>query len=125
MKRPIFRIPGIGVAAALFAVLVAGPNLSRASAQSELSASNDSKHPQFVYISGQVNVPNRYVYTNGLTLSAAIKMAKGVTPEASLTKVALERNGEKPMSFDRKAIEQGKAKDVELRPGDKVFIPKK
>jgi protein involved in polysaccharide export with SLBB domain len=74
---------------------------------------------------GEFKVPQRYVYTNGLTLTAAVKRAKGMTALASPTKVSLTRIGEKALLVDWKAIEEGKAKDVELRPGDKVFVPRK
>ncbi len=69
-------------------------------------------------------MPQRYVYTNGLTMSTALKMAKGVTLQAS-TKVQLTRKGEKPVTFDRKSIEQGVGKELELQPGDRVFVPRK
>jgi hypothetical protein len=81
--------------------------------------------PEFYYVQGEVNAPQRYVYTNGLTLAAAIKRAKGLTALASATKVSLIRTGEKPIVVDCKAIEQDKAKDIELKPGDKVLVPRK
>jgi Periplasmic protein involved in polysaccharide export len=90
-----------------------------------LPASEESKVIQCVYIDGQVNIPNRFPYTNGLTLSAAIRMARGVTAEAAPTKVTLRREGEKPAIVDLKAIQQGKTKDIELQPGDRVHVPKK
>ena len=86
--------------------------------------SNENVRPQFVFVEGQVKVPQRYVYTNGLTLSAAIKKAKGATAEAS-PKVTLYRNGKELLIIDRKALGQGKEKDIELKPGDKVFVAKK
>jgi hypothetical protein len=85
---------------------------------------NENVRPQFVFVEGQVKVPQRYVYTNGLTLNAAIKRAKGVTAEAS-PKVTLYRNGKEPLIIDRKALDQGKEKDIELKPGDKVVVAKK
>ena len=85
---------------------------------------NENVRPQFVFVQGQVKVPQRYVYTNGLTLSAAIKMAKGITTEAS-PKVILYRNGKEALAIDRTALDQGKEKDIELKPGDKVFVAKK
>jgi len=88
------------------------------------SEPNESARAQFVFVEGQVKVPQRYVYTNGLTLSAAIKRANGVTAEAS-SKITLYRSGKEPLIFDRKALEVGKEKDIELKPGDKVFVAKK
>ncbi len=51
-------------------------------------------------------------------------MAKGVTAQAS-QKIELTRKDKKPITVDRKADEQGTAKDVELQPGDKVFVLRK
>jgi hypothetical protein len=85
----------------------------------------EPKPIQFVYLSGQVKIPQRCVYTNGMTLSAAIKMAKGVTDQASPTEVRLTREGSKPLMLDRRRIEDGKAKDIKLQPGDTIFVPKK
>jgi len=106
-------------------VAVAGISLicwaAHAQAQTE---TNENVRPQFVFVEGQVKVPQRYVYANGLTLKAAIKRANGVTPEAS-AKITLYRSGKEPLVFDRKALEQGKEKDIDLKPGDKVFVAKK
>ena len=90
-----------------------------------LPANEDSKAIQCIYVDGQVNIPGRFPYTNGLTLNMAIKMASGVTVQAAPTKVTLTREGEKPAIVDLKAIQQGETKDIELHPGDKVHVPKK
>ena len=81
--------------------------------------------PEFYFVQGEVNVPQRYVFTNGLTLTAAIKRAKGFTALASSTDVLLTRAGGRPVVVDVNAIEQGKAKDIELRPGDKLQVNRK
>ena len=82
------------------------------------------KRTGFIYVSGEVKIPQRYVYTNGMTLGSAIKLAKGPTAFAS-QKVLLTRNGGQPQTVDRKTIEQGKAKDIELQPGDKLFVARR
>lgn len=89
-----------------------------------LAAENDTKPPQFIYISGEVKVPQRYVYSDGLTLGKAIKMAKGVTAKAS-DKVILTRQGSEERTFELKAVQKGDATDIKLKPGDKVFVPKR
>jgi protein involved in polysaccharide export with SLBB domain len=89
-----------------------------------IAAENDSKAPQCVYISGEVKIPGRYAYTNDLALDKAIEMAKGVTSKAS-DKVVLRREGDKEQTFKLKAIQQGDAKGTKLKPGDKVFVPRK
>lgn len=84
----------------------------------------DSPAPQFFYIRGQVAIPGRRFYTNGVTVGMAMKMAKGVTRQGT-TKAVLIRNGQKIMTVDWKAIQQGKAKDIELQPNDSVYVPSK
>ena len=88
------------------------------------SSSQAGAETQFFFVDGQVTIPARLVYTNGTTLSTAMKMVKGVTTRAS-TKAVLSRNGKEVMTVDWKAIQQGKAKDIELQPNDKVYVPSK
>ena len=115
-----------GIIATMVAVLLLlGSAHSPVLAQVAPESDHHSVRPEFYFVSGEVNFPQRYVYTNGLTLTAAIKRAKGLTAQASSTKVAITRIGEKALVVDWKAIEQGKAKEIELRPGDKVFVPRK
>jgi NADH:ubiquinone oxidoreductase subunit F (NADH-binding) len=89
-----------------------------------VAAESDSKALQCVYISGEVKIPGKYAYTDDLPLSKAIEMAKGVTSKAS-DKVILRREGTEEKAFKLKAIQQGNAKDTKLKPGDKVFVPRK
>jgi len=89
-----------------------------------LASENDTKPPQFIYVAGEVNVPQRYVYSDDLTLGKAIKMAKGVTSKAS-DKVTLTRQGSDEQTFKLKAVQKGDAADIKLKPGDKIFVPKK
>jgi hypothetical protein len=88
-------------------------------------ADEPSKEAQYVYIDGLVTIPGRYPYTNGMTLDKGIKMARGVTVEAAVTKVTLIREGENPATLDLKAIQRGQTKDVELKPGDRVHVPER
>jgi protein involved in polysaccharide export with SLBB domain len=88
------------------------------------AAGNDSKPPQFIYVGGEVKVPQRYIYTGDLTLGDAIKMAKGVTAKAS-EKVTLTRQGADAQTFSLKAVQSGDAKDIKLKPGDKIFVARK
>jgi hypothetical protein len=136
MKTTSFFIPFTGLSVATVSLVLLVPNRSWATEQSQGTSSvisgrtfepresDNSKRPEFVFIGGQVNVPQRYVYTNGMTVMAAIKMARGLTDQAAPTKVALTRASQKPITLDLKAIEVGKTKDIELQPGDKVHVPK-
>jgi tetratricopeptide (TPR) repeat protein len=98
--------------------------LARAAASARSGASAESNSAQFVYIGGEVTVPQQYVYTNGMTLGAALRMAKGATAFAS-QKVTLTQQGKSPVDFEREKIERGEAEDIKLQPGDKVFVPRK
>ena len=125
MKNTAPNIPRRGfaivAAASLLFVLDHFAVFAEPSGESEGHAAR----PEFYFVRGEVNVPQRYVYTNGLTLAGAIKRAKGLTAQASATKVSLTRAGDKPLILDVKAIERGKAKDIQLKPGDQVFVPRK
>ena len=125
MKTRLLLIRRMGrITVAAGALLYSGLSALPAARAADQDADRPAQ-PQFVFVQGQVNVPQRYVYTNGLTLRAAIKMAKGVTPQASPTKVSIIRTSGQELTLDRKAIEQDKAKDIQLKPGDRVFVPKK
>ena len=55
---------------------------------------------------------------------AAIKACGGFTAGALKTKAELTRAGRAaPLVIDMAAIEQGNARDPELMPGDKFWIP--
>jgi hypothetical protein len=125
MKNIAANIPGHGfaVVVVLFLVFV----LDHSSIFAEPRGGNEARatRPEFIFVSGEVNVAQRYVYTNDLTLAAAIKRANGLTAQALPGKVSLTRIGEKPLTIDYKAIKRGKAKDIALRPGDRIFVPRK
>ena len=110
-------IVSIGLSAVTLGLLYAGGNELRA-------AESDTKPSQFIYVGGEVKVPQRYVYSEELTLSKAIKIAKGVTSKAS-DKVTLTRQGSDEQTFKLTAVQKGDAADVKLKPGDKVFVPRK
>lgn len=93
-------------------------------ATTEIQAKVDSSATQFFFMRGQVSIPGRRVYTNGITLNTAMKMASEVTAQAS-SKAVLTRNGQEFITVDWKAIQQGKAKDIELQPNDSVYVPSK
>ena len=117
MKTKMSVVP-LGLFAATLGFLYGGSNQLLAAAE------NETKPPQFIYIGGEVKVPQRYVYSEDLTLGKAIKMAKGVTSKAS-DRVTLTRQGSDERTFKLKAVQKGDATDVKLKPGDKVFVPRK
>ncbi len=115
--RTKFKVASVGRLVASACLLCVGAN-------SLPAGENDSKPMQFVYVSGEVKVPNRYIYTDGLTLGSAIKMAKGVTPKASQN-VTLTRQGTDVQRFSLKRIQTAEDKDIKLQPGDRIFVPRK
>jgi serine/threonine protein kinase len=84
-----------------------------------------SQHVQFYYIrGGGVALPARRVFQPGLTVTAAIKACGGFTAEAIKEKAELTREGSNaPLVINLTAIEQGKAPNPEIMPGDTLFVP--
>lgn len=79
-----------------------------------------------VYVLGQVNKPGPFRYEERMTVIAAIAQAGGTTrlADANRTIITREKSGEQ---FRVTAlvgdIGKGQAPDVELLPGDIVFVP--
>jgi protein involved in polysaccharide export with SLBB domain len=107
-------VASVGLFAATLGFLWGGSNQL-------VAAENDTKPPQYIYIGGEVKVPQRCPYSDDLTLGKAIKMAKGVTSKAS-DKVTLTRKGSDKQTFKLKAVQKGDATDVKLKPGDEVVV---
>ncbi len=118
------RAPALSLLAFFGGFLLVSSISMQAADAAQSRAADETKPTQFVYVAGEVTIPQRYVYTNGMTLRAAIRAAKGVTAFAS-PNVTLTREGTQPMTINREKLEQGKAKDITLQPGDKIFVPRK
>lgn len=110
------RLASVGLFAAFLGLLYGSNQL--------LAAENDTKATQWVFVGGEVTIPGRYFCPDDLTLGKAIKMAKGVTSRAS-DKVILTQQRSGKQTFTLKAVEKGDAADIKLKPGDKVFVPRK
>lgn len=113
MKTSLRTVGTWFIASALFLTLILA-----------LPAHAETKEPKparFVYVSGEVKVPQRYVYTEGLTVTKAIRQAKGVTAQAS-EKITLQRAGAKDQTFTLKQLQ---GKDVPLQADDRLFVPRK
>jgi protein involved in polysaccharide export with SLBB domain len=76
----------------------------------------------WVAIGGQVKVPGRYKYTNGLTALTAIELAGGTTKDAS-AEIRHRRGKQGWQTFNREDIKKGKVKDPKLQADDEVFVP--
>jgi beta-lactamase regulating signal transducer with metallopeptidase domain len=78
----------------------------------------------YFVIGGGVAFPNRRPFQPGLTVTTAIKDSGGLTEGALKTQATLTRSGsETPLAIDLIAIEQGRAPDPEIKPGDKLYVP--
>ena len=102
--------------------------LETARSESDQSPAASSPPPpkiDFYYVGGGVSAPGRQLYLQpGLTVTAAIRAAGGLTDEAVKTRVELLRAGSDQQSvIDLTAIEQGHAPDPEIMPGDRVHVP--
>jgi polysaccharide biosynthesis/export protein len=78
--------------------------------------------PQSVIsVMGLVGKPGEIAFREGLTLSTCIASAGGTLPTADLGRVYILR-GDKRIRFSLRKILSGKAADVVLQPGDKVYV---
>ena len=81
---------------------------------------------QEVFVMGAVLAPNAIPHKRGLSLATAIAYAGGPLPYASMSQVAIVRGSlSRPsiatVNFNR--IRQGELTDVELEPGDLIYVP--
>jgi polysaccharide biosynthesis/export protein VpsN len=82
-------------------------------------------HSRTVILLGQVAKPGSFPLTPGLTLMQAISMAGGLSAIADDDKVTLTRKigkGTKTVRVSVDAIMDGKAQDVPLQAGDRVYV---
>jgi serine/threonine protein kinase len=81
--------------------------------------------PSFYYVGGGgITLPARRVFQPGLTLTAAVKACGGFTAEAIKQKAELTRAGSSaPLVINITEIEQGIAPDLEIKPGDRLWVP--
>lgn len=83
---------------------------------------------QFFYIRGEVTKPGQYPLVDRPTLMKAVSIAEGLTPYAKKKGIEVNRsvNGKQTkLVFDLKAIEERKAEDILLLPGDVVIVPRR
>jgi len=85
-----------------------------------------------VYILGQVSKPGAYSLPSGtvLTVSKAVSLAGGFTKYARYTRVRVTRRTEEGVESFTVDVGEVMAKgavekDLELRPGDLVFVPER
>jgi len=79
---------------------------------------------RFFYVGGEVRNPNRFVWSEDTTLMKAISTASGFTDYANHRKVQLVRGKEPPQVFDCDELQRNPSKDVPIRPGDTITVPR-
>jgi protein involved in polysaccharide export with SLBB domain len=79
---------------------------------------------RFFYIGGEVRNPNRFLWSEDTTLMKAISTASGFTDYANRGKVQLVRGKERPQVFDCGELQRNPSKDVPIRPGDTITVPR-
>jgi polysaccharide export outer membrane protein len=79
-----------------------------------------------IYVEGEVKSPGIYTYQEGLTAFNACLMAGGFSKFAAPNRTRIIRQeGDKLViiKIDLNDVKNGKAKDVEIKPGDRIHIP--
>jgi len=76
--------------------------------------------PQFIMVAGEVQTPSRFLWTNGMTLAAAIELAHGFTQYAdqSVCRIKHENMAESLLTTSDQSRQS-----LLLQPGDRIFIP--
>ena len=82
-------------------------------------------HPIRIFITGQARYPGSYAVSSLSTLVSAIFATGGPAPQGSMRHILLRRNGTTIADFDMYdlLVNGDKSHDVELLPGDVVYIP--
>ncbi|HND30835.1 MAG TPA: polysaccharide biosynthesis/export family protein [Myxococcota bacterium] len=96
--------------------------LTQSPSDSVLSAGDVIFVPQSkVSVMGYVGKPGEIPYREDLTLSGCIAAAGGVLPTGSLGQVYILR-GDQRIHVNLRRILNGKALDVDVQPGDRIFV---
>jgi protein involved in polysaccharide export with SLBB domain len=80
---------------------------------------------RYYSVGGEVRAPNRQVYTGYMTVLRAIDTASGFTDFANKRKVVVTRASGKKVTVDCKKAQDHPELDVEIFPGDKIFVKKR
>ncbi len=84
------------------------------------------RNSQKVHVLGQVNRPGSFNYETGMTVIQAVTNAGGFTKLASRNSVQLTRvssGNEERFKVAVGDIGEGTARNIELQPGDIIFVP--
>jgi protein involved in polysaccharide export with SLBB domain len=78
---------------------------------------------RFFYVGGEVRNPNRFLWTDDLTLTKAISAAGGFTEYASRGRVQVAR-GKTVIVVDAEEARRRPEKDIPILPGDSIQVPR-
>jgi polysaccharide export outer membrane protein len=78
--------------------------------------------PKQVFVDGKVGKPGPYVYRDGMTITQALATAGGASETANTTRVQIRRGLDRVIVNVRRIL-AGNAADMQLRPGDIVYVP--
>jgi polysaccharide biosynthesis/export protein len=79
-----------------------------------------------IYVIGEVNVPNLFAFREEMPLSRTVAIAEGFTQDADLSRIHVIRGSLSNPTLivaDYNKVIAGQAQDVQLEPGDIVFVP--
>jgi polysaccharide export outer membrane protein len=79
-----------------------------------------------ISILGHVKKPGTFDYAEGATLMRVISMAEGFAPSANSRKIRIIRtkdDAKEVIYANAQDIVNGRTEDVELEPGDMIFVP--
>jgi protein involved in polysaccharide export with SLBB domain len=79
---------------------------------------------RFYWVEGDVRFPSKQEYSGKTTVLKAIATAQGFTEFARKSKVRLTRGGETYV-IDCEAAQKKPRLDMEVLPGDKIFVPRR
>jgi protein involved in polysaccharide export with SLBB domain len=78
---------------------------------------------RFFYVGGEVRSPSRFLWSEDTTLMKAISTAGGFTDYANRRRVELV-HGKDRQVLDCEDLQRHPSKDVSIRPGDTVTVPR-
>lgn len=79
---------------------------------------------RFYFVGGQVRNPNRYPYTEGMTVLKAVQSAGDFNEFAKQTRVQVTRLDGRTIIVDCKKARRNPKYDVPIYPGDRIDVPR-
>lgn len=81
---------------------------------------------RYIYVSGEVKIPNRHAYMGEMTVLKVITTAGGFTDFANVKKVQLTRATEsKPIEINCEKARENSSLDLPVYPNDSIHVPRR